>query len=365
MRITSSNVSLSSSSIEIKKGSKEEYFRTWDRNSEVIYQSSSQDEHKLSRSVIPKDTLSIKQQLDPHIIEKMTQETNWSRDTLLEELKEYAGDLRIKIIKDLLEAFTGRKIRLFDSTEFRENEREAQIDSSQSIPKKQEQLPDWGLEYFLRETHFSKEGISFAGEGTVRNADGKTISFSVFMEMSREKYSESTLSIKAGAALIDPLMINISGKGVSFSDAHFLFDLDNDGTKELIHAPTQESAFLILDKNGNGVVDNGSELFGPATGNGFLELSAYDDDSNGWIDESDAIYEKLALWFKETEGKERLLSLKESGIGALYLKPVQTRFDIAAGDSSTSAKAAELRETSIFLYENGSAGLIQEVDMVV
>lgn len=55
--------------------------------------------------------------------------------------------------------------------------------------------------------------------------------------------------------------------------------------------------FLALDKNGDSVINDGKELFGAATGQGFKELAIYDSDKNYWIDENDFNISKSAYKF--------------------------------------------------------------------
>jgi len=64
-------------------------------------------------------------------------------------------------------------------------------------------------------------------------------------------------------------------------------DLDANGVTEKISFVGSGGGFLALDKNSDGVVNDGRELFGAATGQGFKELAEYDSDNNNWINEND------------------------------------------------------------------------------
>lgn len=116
------------------------------------------------------------------------------------------------------------------------------------------------------------------------------------------------------------------------------------------------SGFLTLDKNSDGIVNDGSELFGPNSGDGFQDLKVYDQDNNSWIDENDVVFNKLRIWTKDENGNENFYSLKDLGIGALYLENVSSAFEFNEGNMAKS---------SIFLRENGLAGVISEIDLKV
>lgn len=164
---------------------------------------------------------------------------------------------------------------------------------------------------------------------------------------------------------LDPLVIQYDGNASVFdslsSTMNFKFDLKNNET--LLELPTLKkgNGFLVLDKDSNGLIDNGSELFGPSTNDGFEELRAYDLDGNNWIDENDPIFKDLLIWSKNESGEDKLIGLGQSGIGALYLNEIKSNFTY---NKSVNESMARLKSNSIFLREDGTAGILSSLDFI-
>jgi len=219
-----------------------------------------------------------------------------------------------------------------------------------------------GMRYDAYSYYEESEALQFAAEGEITLADGRQISINFEMQMARQYVSSSEVHIQAGAQLKDPLVLNFSGEPLQLTDEKYDFDLDADGEMDQISFATSGSGMLALDRNGNARIDNGRELFGAQTGNGFAELARYDEDGNGFIDEGDSIYAKLRLWVKGPEGQDQFYSLQDKGVGAIYLGAIDTEFSFKNADNQLQG---QLRSSSIYLSENGSVGSVQQVDLVV
>ena len=220
----------------------------------------------------------------------------------------------------------------------------------------------WTRQDYQSITYTESETTSFQGTGSVVTADGRSIEFNITMEMSRSftETSEALIS-QPQYVVTDPLVIQLEDAPTTISDQKWFFDIDNDGIKEEMSGLAKGNGFLALDTNGNGIIDNGSELFGTASGNGFKDLAVHDEDGNGWIDENDAVYSRLKIWTKDASGKDKLMDLQEADIGAIYLGYSGTQFSHKTSD--TNEVQAIVRQTGFYLHEStGAAGIVQQID---
>lgn len=200
------------------------------------------------------------------------------------------------------------------------------------------------------------ESLSFATKGNIQTDKG-SLDIDLNFSMSRSFVVENRIDIYSA---FDPLIINLEGEIPDLLEDTFSFDLDNDGKSDQISMLASGNGFLALDKNEDGKVNQGSELFGTLTGNGFGELSAYDEDENSWIDESDSIFDSLQIWLKNEDANEKeLVGLGEVGIGAIYLNSELSEFTYKTAANNV---LGELKSSGIFLKENGEVGNVSQID---
>ena len=207
------------------------------------------------------------------------------------------------------------------------------------------------------------ESVAFASSGMVKTQDGRSIDFNIEVSMSRAFTSQINTLTTQNYIKTDPLVINLDTDIGSVTDQKFLFDLDSDGDEEEISFAGKGSGFLALDKNGDGRIGDGSELFGTKSGDGFKDLAAFDEDGNGWIDENDSIYSKLKVWTKDEDGNDYLINLKDADVGAIYLDNADTQFSLKDGNNRLNG---EIKKTGIYLHEStGAAGTLNHIDLAV
>ncbi|MCC8116030.1 MAG: hypothetical protein LIP18_02570, partial [Planctomycetes bacterium] len=160
--------------------------------------------------------------------------------------------------------------------------------------------------------------------------------------------------------LCDPLVFDLGDEGINLTSAEdgVYFDIKGDGTPVKTAFIQGNNAFLYLDENGNGVVDDANELFGDHAGhaNGFEKLRQYDDNGDGVIDENDEIYSQLRLW-RDLNGDgvnqlEESLTLAEAGIKSINLNYDNT--------CTLDQHGNVIGERSSFTRTDGSKGLVAD-----
>lgn len=140
-----------------------------------------------------------------------------------------------------------------------------------------------------------------------------------------------------------PIVIDLGNNGIDLGPAGVgvFFDMDANGTRDHLQWVRRggDEGFLAYDRSGNGIVDDGSELFGVGTPlelegrtarNGFVGLAQYDSrqlggNDDGLITEADAIWPQLSVWIdSNADGistRDEMRSLKSTGLTALETIP--------------------------------------------
>ncbi len=140
-------------------------------------------------------------------------------------------------------------------------------------------------------------------------------------------YSASGI-INIGDHSRTPLVIDLDGDGLdltSLYNAAVSFDLDGDGQEEYTGWVQPDDAFLVMDWNGDGTINDGTELFGDATGydDGFAALAALDENGDGVIDAQDSLFSLLQIWQDLNSNgiseANELMTMDQIGITSLSL----------------------------------------------
>jgi hypothetical protein len=283
----------------------------------------------------------------------------------LEQEIEISDSLNMLIIRRMVKELTGQELQLFSPKELQGSVDEVRIQQPLQPPAQQiPQTISSGMIYEQSMSFFESESSSFSAEGIINTKDGQSLSFSVSLSMSRSFYLETSTRLQMGEQpKVDPLVINFDGNAAELSTSRFQFDIDANGSLDQIATLKSNSGMLALDKNQDGQVNDGSELFGTKTGDGFSELAVYDEDQNHFIDEADSIYHKLRIWQRHADGSQQLIGLGEKNIGAIYLGHLTTPFQLKAENDNQSL--GEVASSGIYLKETGEIGTIQQINFTV
>jgi len=191
------------------------------------------------------------------------------------------------------------------------------------------------------------------------------------MEISRPFNETIGTTFKAGNALFytmtgtkafpaDPLVLDLNGDGLNLtavSSAAPMFDVFGTGFSVRTGWVQPSDGILAIDKNGNGNIDDVSELIGGESGNGFATLAQYDSNGDGVIDANDAVYSQLRVW-QDANGNAvvdpgELKTLLDLGIASINVASTAQNGMSAAGNS--------IEATGTFTWANGSTGAVGDV----
>ncbi|AWL12867.1 hypothetical protein HMF8227_02415 [Saliniradius amylolyticus] len=271
---------------------------------------------------------------------------------------------KFRTLKFMIELLSGEKLDMSLLNRLR-SINESQNRSSPSIPETPPRVSNNNepevteLVYVKEQSYWSQEN-QFSASGKIELAGGQQLSFEFDSYFGQSFYSEST-QLLTRDQLKDPLVLSFDGGPVRVTGDTHDFDLNGDGKQNSVAILDRGSAYLALDRNQDGIVNDGLELFGARTNNGFAELAELDEDGNGFIDSGDSIYDQLQLWFKSTDA-DKLQSLAGAGVAAISLDHISTPFRLM---DEHQQQQGVIRQSGVFIDQQGHGGLVQQIDLKI
>jgi Ca2+-binding RTX toxin-like protein len=228
---------------------------------------------------------------------------------------------------------------------------------------------------------FSNDDVTQKGTLSIESSNGKTLTI--------EDWKNGQLGIKLSGgddrppppSFADPLVLDLDGNGVTtvaLSNSSAFFDVDKDGLNEHTAWINANDGILVLDLNGNGRIDDASEIFSysqtvsvtpqnvgsvpqaPGIGvdwkSGFEQLASLDTNNNGKIDVLDSSFASIKIWRDlnqdgESEADE-FFSLTESGIASI---------DVDGQRSVSQVEGGWITDVGKFTKTDGTQGIVADV----
>ena len=188
--------------------------------------------------------------------------------------------------------------------------------------------------------------------------------FRAFRDFIQDGVNDLYLSARRWVAPRDPLVLDLDGDGIETigiaGNSPILFDHDADGTRTGTGWVKPDDGLVVLDRNGNGLIDSGRELFGNETlladgskaPNGYAALAQHDSNGDGRISSADAVYGQLRIWQDTNQDgisqAGELHTLADLGIASIGVLGSEANVNLGNGNSMP------LRGT--FTRTDGSAG---------
>lgn len=276
----------------------------------------------------------------------------------------------LRVALALIEALTGRPVQLLTSRDLAGEPASAPGGTDLAGPAPAPMRPEgavggpaWEvrLDAYHRREEFEQTIVT--ASASVTTSDGMRRQLDLELRMSRHVVEEQLVSLRlaGGGEPVDPLIVTLGPDLARFGSDSLSFDLDLDGSPDTVRLTAGRSAYLVEDRDGSGTITDGSELFGPRTGDGFAELAAHDVDGNGWIDAADPIYHRLALAVADGSGGVRLRSLADAGVAAIGVTSVASPFLI----TDAAGPVGQVQATGLVLLASGKVGTVQHVDLLL
>ncbi len=273
---------------------------------------------------------------------------------------------KMGLLKNLVEAMTGRKIRLNDIGDIFKKHHKGHGDDDDHDDdhhvRESGIRQKWEVSYNMQESLYESEQMNFNSSGIVRTADGREINFSLDLMMSRQYMEVNNINLEASGTGNVNILMDFAGPASALTDTNFGFGIEQEESGDSLSYLALGSGILTLDQNNDGQIDSINEVMGTSTGNGFAELAAYDLDNNGWIDENDAVYDSLQILSQDSAGNDVLSGLKDSNIGAINIAGVDSPYSLKNDQNVT---VGQIEKSGIYLAEDGTPGLVQQLNLVV
>ena len=169
------------------------------------------------------------------------------------------------------------------------------------------------------------------------------------------------VNINVFLRFMDPIVLDLDGDGFDLRSVEdgVIYDIAGNGSEVQTGFVQGDDALLFLDSNGDGFCTSGKELFGNQEGaaNGFAELSEYDENNDGVINEEDSVYKDLKVWNDlNGDGKsqaDEIRTLEEAGVSELSLGYEDTDVDNAGN---------KITQQGTFSRNDGTVGRMVDVD---